>query len=666
VAWAPGFPLFLQTAVVLGVVGVLLARSRSTWLRPWVAALLLLAARVAVQLWLESGAVLHAIVVVSVLCEAGFLLMGARQFRGDTPRAAFAVVVGVAAAGITVGLDVFTDVSTAIAAIPAAVVTLGWVLVAGRCFWRGGRLVTRGIGVALAVWGFLLTALLIGAPGIDKLIGYAAQADLTVLIVAVAMLQMDQLAAHQLAAEQRVARVLERSEEGLFRARPGAGLTFVSPTLMRMMGAEHEDELLNWPLEDFLMRETPALIEPVAGLEGLQVRMRRLDHRPIRVELRIWWVDYDGDRLIEGLIRDVTEQHRISQRLEQASKMESLGRLAGGVAHDFNNLLTVIGGNADILADEVEPDLQPVVEAIQQAGDRAGSMTRQLLAFSRKQPLQPRTIDLGRKVQETQNLVQRLVSEDVRVDVSVGTGEHLVRVDPGQLEQVLLNLVTNAVEAMPGGGEIHLGVRQEDEWVELQVVDTGMGMDEETARRVFEPFYTTKDTGTGLGLATVFGVVSQSGGTVTVESSMGAGTCFRVRLPRSTQPAEEISVLAAAESQKALAVLMLEDHLDVAEVLVRMLRLEGHRVTHFSSGQAALDADLPQPDIILSDIRMPGMSGPMAVRELQSRWPEAGVIFMTGYSQTGPLVTSGPVLRKPFTRRELGVAVQEALQERVG
>jgi signal transduction histidine kinase/CheY-like chemotaxis protein len=384
------------------------------------------------------------------------------------------------------------------------------------------------------------------------------------------------------------------------------------------------------------------------------------------------------------------EQKQLEERLRQAHKMEAVGRLAGGVAHDFNNLLTIIRGNSDLLKDREGADAlhQKCVEQIQRAAGRAVSMTRQLLAFSRMQVLQPRVIDLNGVVGELGKMIPRLIGEHIEYSFSPDPNLAPVKADPVQIEQVILNLAANARDAMPRGGRLSLltaNVRVDEveaakrppmspgRYILLSVCDTGNGMDEATKVHIFEPFFTTKELGkgTGLGLATVYGVVKQSGGFIWVDSSIGAGTTFEIYLPQAAGLAgvEEKQEAPSIVARGSETVLVVEDEAGVRELACQFLRVKGYNVLEAEGGQAALDVARRHPGVIhllLSDMVMPKMSGGDLAAQLKAIRPDLRIAFMSGYSEfsrgdLGKGFPEAPVLQKPFSPASLVEIVREAL-----
>jgi len=379
-----------------------------------------------------------------------------------------------------------------------------------------------------------------------------------------------------------------------------------------------------------------------------------------------------------GRIEQLIVGHkRLEEQLRQSQKMEAVGRLAGGVAHDFNNLLTVITGYAALLRDVMGKDAGDELEEIEKAAFRAGAMTHKLLAFSRKQVLQPRIINPNTVVTGMEELLRRLIGEDILLVTILGnTGN--IKADPHQIEQVIMNLAVNARDAMPGGGRLIIETRniQLDSEFEtlrpgayalLSVSDNGHGMDSATAARIFEPFYTTKELGkgTGLGLSTVFGIVEQSGGLVTVESAPGAGATFRVYLPINNSAAEDAAQPGtAAAPRRTGKILVIEDEVPLRRLVVKVLKGAGYDVIEAVNGEEALvlASRHPSIDLVLSDVVMPVVSGPELVARLKATRPELVVLFMSGYDRA--LIdqkSAANFLPKPFSPRTLLARVAELI-----
>lgn len=395
------------------------------------------------------------------------------------------------------------------------------------------------------------------------------------------------------------------------------------------------------------------------------------------------------DRMRSTLLKNQAEQQQLEERLRQAHKMEAVGRLAGGVAHDFNNLLTVIRGNSDLLLDRTpEPTQRKYVDQIQKASDRAVSMTRQLLAFSRMQVLQPRVIDLNHVIGEMNKMIPRLIGEHIQFGFTPEAKLAPVFADPGQMEQVFLNLAVNARDAMPNGGNLIVRTANvvmnaadaalrppmtSGDYVLLSVSDTGHGMDAATRARIFEPFFTTKEVGkgTGLGLATVYGIVKQSGGFIWVESEKGKGTTFEIYLPCSRNPVTESEQHAQSRPvpRGTETILLVEDEHGVRELACEFLRGGGYTVLEARDGSEALKLAAAHPGaihLLLTDMVMPKMSGTELANQLSRSRPDLRVAFMTGYAEFSGnnderMSAEASVIQKPFSRFILLGKVREAL-----
>ncbi|HEY2778681.1 MAG TPA: ATP-binding protein [Gaiellaceae bacterium] len=373
---------------------------------------------------------------------------------------------------------------------------------------------------------------------------------------------------------------------------------------------------------------------------------------------------------------NVTDVVRIEGQLRQAQKMEAVGRLAGGIAHDFNNLLTAISGYSEFLIGGTpDPKLRRYAEEIKRASDRAAALTGQLLAFSRRQVLQPRILDLNATVGDMDMMLRRLIGEDVELVTMLGTELAPIRADPTQLEQVIINLAVNARDAMPQGGSVTIEtanvVIDDGTFVELRLTDTGIGMTESERRQLFDPFFTTKEGGTGLGLATVYGIVDQSGGTIEVESAPGLGSSFRILLPAEWAPLDlpelDSSSLGPAHGEET--VLLVEDELVVRRLVAEILESNGYTVLQAGDGPSALELlrrHTGSLDLLLTDVVMPGMSGPDVAGAIAAMRPGAQVLYISGYTdssvgQHGVLDPGVPFLQKPFDADVLSRKVRDVL-----
>lgn len=399
--------------------------------------------------------------------------------------------------------------------------------------------------------------------------------------------------------------------------------------------------------------------------------------------------DADGQPVeIVGSWIDVTETKKLELQYAQAQKMELVGQIVGGVAHDFNNLLMVVSGYAEtaLTSGDLDEPLRGDLEEIHRAGERASRLTRQLLAFSRQQVLEPRPLDLTALITGFETLLRRTMGEDIELTTDLQPDLGSVRADPGQLEQVLLNLAFNARDAMPGGGHLTIetaNVELDQDYagshvtvvpgphVMLAVSDSGHGMDKETSGRVFEPFFTTKERGTGLGLASVYGIVKQSGGYIWCYSEPGHGTTFKIYLPRVEEKAEPAVLMAAQDEIQGgpETILVVEDETSVLELVVRILESQGYQVLTAERPDEALQVAAKHEgdiDLLLTDVIMPGGTGTDLAEQLVSARPEMKVLFVSGYAdravlRNGVLAKGTPYLAKPFSPRDLAFKVREIL-----
>jgi signal transduction histidine kinase/ActR/RegA family two-component response regulator len=439
-----------------------------------------------------------------------------------------------------------------------------------------------------------------------------------------------------------------------------------------------------WPLRRVirsLNREDLSLLEPLVRQKAEFGQLARLIDQFFAQQTKL---------VREMLERSAAERalRESEEMLRHSQKMEAVGRLAGGVAHDFNNLLTAIIGYADLLRRRFagDPATRQPAELIHQAGEQAAGLTRQLLAFSRKQLLQPKVIDLNTIVTNLQRLLQRIIGEHIEIMCQPGAAPPRVKADPGQIEQVIINLGVNARDAMPRGGRLTIRTRNisvdganpvpelaPGPYVALEVTDTGEGMDEETKARIFEPFFTTKGPGkgTGLGLATVYGIVKQSRGGIVVESARGKGSTFRILLPQEEGMVEVIAMAPAAAKTQVYqeSILVVEDEEIVRNLVCEVLRSHGYRVLSTGRGDEALrivqmeDRDI---DLLISDVVMPEMNGVELAQRVREGSPRSRILFVSGYSESdmadqGLEAVAFQVLQKPFTPDTLARKVREVL-----
>lgn len=402
-------------------------------------------------------------------------------------------------------------------------------------------------------------------------------------------------------------------------------------------------------------------------------------------------IDIGGEKCAIAVIRDITERSRLEVQLRQAQKMEAVGQLSGGIAHDFNNLLGVILGYSEILETQLEPNsrLHRSAEQIRKAGRRAASLTRQLLAFSRQQVLEPTVLCLNTIVADTEKMLRRLIGENIELRVELDPRLGRVRADQGQIEQIIINLAVNARDAMPQGGtltietvnfEADAGYASQHppmsagSFVLLSVKDAGVGMDAETQAHIFEPFFTTKGPGkgTGLGLATVYGVVKQSNGFIWVHSELGHGTTFEILLPRVEAPVVrvELETRSTSSSKGTETVLLVEDEESLRKLISEMLRTDGYVVLEATNAAEAIKIAREAGggiDLLLTDVVMPGMNGSKLADELISVYPRIKILYMSGYTEfavpLGDIVQQDrALLQKPFTRQSLARKLREVLE----
>lgn len=476
----------------------------------------------------------------------------------------------------------------------------------------------------------------------------------------------------------------------------------VNEAFAKQFQARVEDFIGRGGLEIFPDDESRRLVEEIMRTKKpVQVMAKpyKFPNQPDR-ETSYWdWIlqpvlDEQGE--VEFLFfsgNEVTERQRFQEQFLQAQRLESVGRLAGGVAHDFNNLLTIINGYSAMLADEM-PAADPKQESVREirnAGEQAAQLTRQLLALSRKQVLQPRLLDINQLLEEMRHMLARLVGEDVNVDFAFEKAAHaLVRADPTQLQQVVLNIVVNARDAMPEGGRLLIETAAVDKapdpapdsaapahgWVRVSISDSGTGMDDATLQHMFEPFFTTKESGkgTGLGLAAVQGIIQRSGGRIDVQSRLGVGTTFRIYLPQvageKELPAEQARTAAAHSGRET--VLVVEDQTEVRNFLEAALLAHGYKVLKAADAAEALllEQQTSGPiDVLLTDLIMPGMSGIELARKMCERRSALKVLYMSGYTADRTLhhkieEEGAPFLQKPFSPEELAAKLREVCASR--
>ncbi len=470
------------------------------------------------------------------------------------------------------------------------------------------------------------------------------------------------------------------------------------------------ERLFGWSAEEVIGQARPPYILPedregahdllgraLAGehLTDFEVRRVRRDGKPLELRLSTALIQGpDGTAQgIVGVYLDLTAHRQLERQFHHAQKMEAIGRLAGGVAHDFNNLLTVIQGFSEMAlkSSGLDTAVRRDLEEVHKAALRASDLTGQLLAFSRRQPVQPRVLDLNTLVADMAKMLQRLIGENIELETRMGTRLASIRVDPGQIEQVIANLVVNARDAMPGGGRLAIETANHScadgsgapcrpscpgPSVVLAVSDTGTGMDPETLRRLFEPFFTTKarGKGTGLGLSTVYGIVQQCGGDIEVASEPGRGTTFRVYLPQAASAAAtgQGSGTAPASPRGSETVLLVEDEEMVRTLVRTTLERLGYGVLEARNGEEALERAEQSSgaiDLLLTDVVMPGMGGPEVACRLSATYPGLRVLYLSGHAAIESEHPAGaplaPLLQKPFALDALARKVREVIDGEV-
>jgi len=501
-------------------------------------------------------------------------------------------------------------------------------------------------------------------------------------------------------------RRIERSERRyrlLFESNPQAMWVFERDTLA-FLAVNHaavqqygytEEEFLGMTIADIRPAEdVPALLAdvrqqtPTLHSDG-PWRHRKRDGTMINVEITAHPISFEGRNASLVMVTDVTERQKLEEQFRQAQRLESIGRLAGGIAHDFNNLLTVINGYASVMLSELTPGspMAHRVAEIAGAGRRAAALTEQLLAFSRRQIVQPKVLNLNDVITDIENMLRRLIGEDIQLVIKPAPELGNIQVDDGQLQQVIMNLAVNARDAMPQGGSLiletadvyldqgysagHPGV-QPGAYVMLAVTDSGMGMRPEVRERIFEPFFTTKSpgSGTGLGLATVHGMVRQAGGWIWVYSEPQSGTTFKIYFPRSDQAVPEPHVSTPASTPRGMeTILVVEDQEDVRRLTVAVLEHYGYKVLSAAGGEEALALAKEFAgviDLLVTDVVMPGMSGRELAKQLKAQLG-LRVLFMSGYTDKaiahrGILDTGLEYIQKPFTPESLAHKVRAILE----
>jgi two-component system cell cycle sensor histidine kinase/response regulator CckA len=507
-----------------------------------------------------------------------------------------------------------------------------------------------------------------------------------------------------LKSEEKYRYVVENTREAILVAQDGM-LKFVNPSTCRLSGFS-EQELLSMPFSNFVHPDDRALVggthlkrirgEKVPDVYSFRIVTKNGSTRWFQISAVL--ISWEKRPATLNFLTDITESKEAEDELKakerqllQAQKMEAIGRLAGGVAHDFNNLLTAIIGYTDILLihPKMDQELKKFVEQIKNSSSRASSLIQQLLAFSRRQMMQAKTIDMNRLVANIDKMLRRLIGEDIELFTLFEKDLGMIKADPGQIEQVIMNLAVNARDAMPDGGKLVIETKNVEldqayfdgrangnpgSYVLVSVTDTGHGMDEETKKHVFEPFFTTKDRGkgTGLGLSTVYGIVKQSGGYIWVYSEPGRGSTFKCYFPRVNDVLLEIETRQERSLSKggSETILLVEDEYIVRNLISNILRHYGYTVIESENGEKALQVreqwSGSSVDMLITDVVMPGMSGRALADKLHGLYPEMKVLYISGYTDDaivrhGVLDAGIPFLQKPFAPNDLAQKVREIL-----
>jgi len=501
-------------------------------------------------------------------------------------------------------------------------------------------------------------------------------------------------------AERKYRHLFEKAIIGIFQSTPQGRFTSVNESLATMLGYDSPSDLIENVLDieqqfyvDSKRRhEFKRQLEEHNTLQSFEIEVYRKDRSKMWVSANVRAVRENGEIVsYEGSLEDVSQRKLLEEQFRQSQKMEAVGRLAGGVAHDFNNAIGVITGYSELLQLRLAPTdpLHKYADEIAKAGQRAASLTRQLLAFSRKQVIQPQVLDLNVIVGEMDKMLRRLIGEDIQITFSRSPRLAPIKADHGQIEQILMNLAVNARDAMPKGGKLFIHTEnvvldetysrqhayvKEGHYVMLSFSDTGGGMDKQTQAKIFEPFFTTKDPGkgTGLGLSTVYGIVKQNGGYIWVYSEVGKGATFRIYFPRAegVEHGTEKEAVQPLPPRGTETVLLVEDEDPLRQLARTCLETGGYKVLSVPNAKAALELieQTPDPiDLLLTDVIMPGMSGRELANIVTRLRPGIKVLFMSGYTndliaQYGVLEAGTLLLEKPFTLYSLLDKVDSALQ----
>ncbi len=499
--------------------------------------------------------------------------------------------------------------------------------------------------------------------------------------------------------EQRYRAYFEENIAGAYISTPSGRLIDCNQKYLDIFGFRDKAQALDTPIKDIYDHREErrqfldALVEN-KKVSAFETTFRKIDGSKIHLIENAAAVFDENGRLdhIRGFLLDVTEKHRLEMQLIQTQKMESIGRLAGGVAHDFNNMLNVILGHTDLALDKIDASepLHNHLQQIRHAAEHSTDITRQLLAFARKQTISPRVLDLNKTVEGTLKMLRRLIGEDIDLVWKPADHPGAVKMDPSQIHQILANLCVNARDAIEGVGRVIIETRkkrfyeQDDsdlpdaipgEFVMLRVTDDGCGMDQHTLDNLFDPFFTTKEVGkgTGLGLSTVYGIVKQNNGFIHVNSQLNQGSSFDIFLPcyKDTAVTHGSDSPESAPAGKGESILVVEDEVSIMELLETMLGQLGYTVLAESSPRAALDlvkAHTGRIDMLITDVIMPDMNGRELARQVRELYPEIRLLFMSGYpadviAQQGVLDKGVQFIQKPFSMQDIAMKVHQALKD---
>ncbi len=578
------------------------------------------------------------------------------------------------------------------------------------------RLALFGVAVMVSAWyggwkpGVVATAFALTVSAYFALVGDHTPAELQTAILRLSLFFFVAMLICWLNAALRAAQEeLRRSElnfrslvtnapYGICRCDAAGKILDVNPAFLEMLGYGDSQEIIGlhifslyadndrwFDLADFLRSAAP--------FRGVTAEWKRKNATKTIVRISGRSVaNGGGGHVFELFTEDVTERRALEEQLRQSQKMEAVGRLAGGIAHDFNNLLMVISGYSEFLLERLgdEPQLRGPAQEIASASERASSLTRQLLAFSRKQMLAPRIVNLNEVATENLKMLTRMIGEDIDLVMIPGQNLWSVRADAGQIEQVIMNLAVNARDAMPSGGKLTIETAnvtldeeysryhaplQPGDYVMVAITDTGAGMDQDTQSHIFEPFFTTKGPkGTGLGLSTVYGIIKQSGGYIWVSSEIGKGTTFKIYLPRVASTGESAAQVAAPVEHHKVepgteTILLVEDEANLRYLARQYLEKQGYKVIEAADGAVAMQIAVAHEAVIhllLTDVIMPGMNGRELAQRISEIRPNVRILYMSGYTenvigQNGTLDPGVRLLQKPFNLRDLRTTVREVL-----